>query len=169
MKHSKTRPKHSIEQSMTTPSYIKTAVNAYYEKGDRSHLRRMFEQGIPLHCYSESRDLISKLIEGEKPRKKSLLNSASEIEKRFYIAMFVAELKGAGFALTANGIKPDQLTAIDIASLIYNMDESTVRKTCWYPLKNDPRIKEQKRIGKQNEKLVRELFTYFWVNQKVEN
>jgi hypothetical protein len=154
---------------MTTPNYIKTAVNAYYEKGDWSYICRMFEQGIPLHCYQESRDLISKLIQGEKPRQKGRQPaSASKLENRLFIAFFVAQLHGAGFPLTANGNKTNLLTAIQIASHVYNMKESSVRKSCWYPLENDERIKEQIKMGEQNKDSIRELWGD-WIKPKVEN
>ena len=53
-----------------TPNYVLAAVKQYKEEDCKEGLINQFENGIPLHSYPESRELIIRLLEGKKPRAK---------------------------------------------------------------------------------------------------
>lgn len=89
-----------------TPDYVLAAVDAFVKEDHRFPLVNMFENGIPLHTYPESRDLIVKLMRGDAIRPKGRRSSADNpvvCARDTAILHHVAQLHGAGLALISNG------------------------------------------------------------------
>jgi hypothetical protein len=84
-----------------TPNYVLAAVKQYKEEDCKEGLINQFENGIPLHSYQESRELIIRLLEGKKPRAKgeSKVNKQEKL-REWSAACSVAALSGAGLTIT---------------------------------------------------------------------
>ena len=84
-----------------TPNYVLAAVKQYKEEDCKEGLINQFENGIPLHSYPESRELIIRLLEGKKPRAKgeSKVNKQEKL-REWSAACSVAALSAAGLTIT---------------------------------------------------------------------
>jgi hypothetical protein len=84
-----------------TPNYVLAAVKQYKEEDCKEGLINQFGNGIPLHSYPESRELIIRLLEGKKPRAKgeSKVNKQEKL-REWSAACSVAALSGAGLTIT---------------------------------------------------------------------
>ena len=132
-----------------TPAYVLGAVRALVERGESRYLEEQFKNGIQLHQYPESRELVLTLLRGEKPRSRGGQHKTeSERIRDFSIALRVAEYKEMGFAVINNGLsdKPD---ACSIVGEIYGMSGSHVRG-CWNKYKDDPYVIQAMDIVKKD-------------------
>lgn len=144
---------------MTTPNYVKEAVLAYMENGNSDPLATMFEHGIPLHEYPESREIVSNCIRGirnRKPGRQPL--TREEKSKQESILYFVAQLHGAGFSLINSGERSDgttsKNTACEIVARFYGYKSGKyIYDSIWKPAKDSEIVKFHMEIGANNKEL----------------
>jgi len=152
---------------MSTPNYVKEAVIAYIERDDIEPLAQMFENGIPLHIYPESKQIIANRIRGKANKKQGRQpQTRDQKDKHHQVRMFVAQLHGAGLGIHTN--EPhEKLTACDIASKIYGNDAQHIYEKIWNPSKSSTKkekeeiqaLKEQHiDIGRKNKSIL-DLFS----------
>lgn len=136
---------------MSTPNYVKEAVLAYLERGVKEPLAQMFENGIPLHTYPESRKIITQLIRGESVRRKGRPPLSRDDKSRQYSALvMVAQLHGAGLAVYSGGNESKE-TACDIAARALELKSAKhVYDEIWTPNKDREDVKMHIEIGKNN-------------------
>jgi hypothetical protein len=130
---------------------VKAAVHRYLEKGQGDGLAQMFANGIPLHDYPESREIIINLLTGKANRKRGRPKRSQAVEAQHYaILLRVAELHGAGLGLFSGSDMSDKPTACSIASKIYGLDAEYIYKHIWKPNKDREDVKHQEKIGADN-------------------
>jgi len=135
-----------------TPRYIKEAVLKYLESSDGTLLVQMFDHGINLNEYPESRNVIVNLLLGKPNRKQGRQPlSREEKAKNYSILMLLAELKGAGLKIISSGESTTETrSACEILAKIYGISESKIYKDIWGPNKNKPHVIQQMKLGKSN-------------------
>jgi hypothetical protein len=137
---------------VSTPNYVKEAVLAYLERGFKGPLAQMFENGIPLHTYPESRKIVAQLIRGEpvKPKGRPTL-SRGEKARRYSVLVMVAQLHGAGLGVYSGGATKTKETACDIVARCYGFKSGKhVYDEIWTPKKDSEDVKMHIEIGRNN-------------------
>jgi len=131
-----------------TPRYVLGAVRAFIIENKREYLINQFQNGIPLHCYPESRDLVEKLLRGEALRGRGQKVVSREIEHRdFSIQITVAQLLGAGLPLIANG-ESEKPTACSLVAKVHSLTANQVRGI-YEKGKKNPYIVSQVQFGRE--------------------
>ena len=151
---------------MSTPNYVKEAVLAYMERNNIEPLAQMFENGIPLHLYQESCEIIAKRIRGEsiKKRGKQPL-TRDQLAKQDEALMFVAQLHGAGFGIytedssrKTESTTPIKPSACDIAAKKTGLTASHIYISIWKPRQDSDLVKVHMEIGAANKTSFFNLF-----------
>lgn len=141
---------------MTTPRFILEAVARYMEDGDSRSLVEMFQNGIELWKYPESRDLVVSLLQGQKPRRKGGQKlTRAEKEDQLSCLIFVAQLHGAGIAVYHNG-NATTPTACEIVGARHRVNPRHLYDR-WRKRKDDDFIKEQIEFGRQHPELIKRM------------
>ena len=137
---------------MSTPNYVIEAVLAYLERGLKEPLAQMFENGIPLHTYPESRDIVARLIRGKPVKSKGRPPlSRDKKARRHSVLVMVAQLHGAGLGVYSGGATNTKETACDIAARHYGFKSGKhVYDEIWTPDKDSENVKMHIEIGRNN-------------------
>jgi len=137
---------------VNTPDYVNEAILAYLERGLKEPLAQMFENGIPLHTYPESRKIIGKLIRGQSVKSKGRPPlSRDKKARRHSVLVMVAQLHGAGLGVYSGGATNTKETACDIAARHYGFKSAKhVYDEIWAPNKDSEDVKIHIEIGRNN-------------------
>ena len=137
---------------MSTPNFVKTAIKFYIEKQDSQPLINLFTNGIRLHTYPESSELIIKILQGKSVRNAGNQKLTSDEKATHEQAIvFMAQIHGAG--LPAYGDK--KKTACRVAAERYGMKHGTLLKM-WKDRKSkgDELITFHIEIGRKNKEFL---------------
>ena len=137
---------------MNTPDYVNEAILAYLERGLKEPLAQMFENGIPLHTYPESRKIIGKLIRGQSVKSKGRPPlSRDKKARRHSVLVMVAQLHGAGLGVYSGGATNTKETACHIAARHFGFKSAKhVYDEIWAPNKDSEDVKIHIEIGRNN-------------------
>ena len=137
-----------------TPNYVMEAVKAY-EEGNSRFLVEMFENGVPLYQYPESKQIIVNLLQGKSNRRQGrppLTRQQKDYQHR--ILMRVAELYGAGLGLISNGNETNTPTACGVAASIYGLSADYIYRKIWKPNKDNADVSFQISLGAANKESI---------------
>jgi hypothetical protein len=135
----------------TTPDYVLGAVRRYRNEGKTEFLTNLFENGIPLHKYPESRELMLDLINGRAIRKRGekLLNPQRE-HITFTAVLWCAQLHGAGLPLYGDSSKIGKPYASEIAANLIGKNHEHFYARIWKKHCEEKEVLENIEFGKNN-------------------
>jgi len=134
-----------------TPAYVIGAVNRYINEGKTEFLANLFENGIPLHEYPESKKLMLDLIKGTAIRKRGEKKSNPLNENRIYSAvLWCAQLHGAGLPLYGESSKIGKPYASEIAAQQIGKNHEHFYKRIWIKHCDEKEVLDNIEFGKNN-------------------
>lgn len=147
-----------------TPNFILARIESFLD-GNPEPLVDIFEKGIALSEYKESRELIADLLLGKKPKKRGGELAKEKMKLKNDILCLLAELKGAGFALISKGSTTKSKSACEIVSMNFSRDgkapiynPSYIYDQIWKPNRDSEEVKIHLEIGKKNKAVLKKLF-----------
>ena len=140
-----------------TPNYVLGAVRAFIDEDKREPLLLMFRNGIPLHTYPESRELIEKLLLSKAIRKRGEKLSDPAMQARnISIQIAVAQLDGAGLGVISKG-ENSKPTACSVVSDWYGVTPEGKKiitpegvEKIWNKVKDSEWVESHKQFGREN-------------------
>jgi len=140
-----------MSKKKETPNYVKEAVLQYIEEKRSYYLIEMFTNGIPLHSYPESRNIIIKLLNGESVRKRGRQPlSRKDKDRNYRILTHVSQLVGAGLSSVNNYPDNAAETACKKVGEIYGLTGKYIYDNIWKPAEGSDTVKLNMEIGKNN-------------------
>lgn len=147
-----------------TPNYILTRIECFMD-GNPQPLIEIFENGINLSKYKESRELIIDLLLDKRPKKRGRELSKDKIRLQNDILCLMAELKGAGFPLINKGSSTKSKSASEIVSMNFSLDGENpiydpnyIYDKIWKPRRDSDEVKLHLEIGKKCKTNIKSLF-----------
>ena len=141
-----------------TPRYVLEAVRAFIEEDRREPLINQFHNGIPLHSYPESRELLEKMMRSEaiRPHGRPSVDSDPVMRDRnIGIQIYVAQFVGAEIPLIAN--ESTTPTACSVVGNWHGLTSNQV-KAIWNKGKDSPLALFYMNFGRENAESVLEFF-----------
>ena len=136
-----------------TPSYVMEAVRQLFEEKKPARLIEMFCNGLPLHTYPESRELIEKLLREEKLRgrgHKPANYAPAKQARDISIQIAVAQLVGAlGPVIHKGEATLDTPTACKVVAKWHGLSQEGVEKI-WNKVKDSEWVESHKQFGREN-------------------
>lgn len=134
-----------------TPAYVIGAVNRYINEGKTEFLANLFENGIRLHEYPESKKLMLDLINGNAIRKRGQkkINPAKD-HITFNAVLWCAQLYGAGLPLYGESSKIGKPYASKIAADLIGRNDEHFHRNIWLEHCDEQEVKDNIEFGKNN-------------------
>jgi len=134
-----------------TPAYVIGAVNRYINEGKTDFLANLFENGIPLHEYPESKKLMLDLINGKAIRKRGQkkINPLND-HTTFNAVLWCAQLHGAGLPLLGESSEIGKPYASEIAANLTGHNHEHFHNRIWQKYCDEKEVLENIEFGKNN-------------------